>query len=276
MPQWCVNRLFEMITRGECEAALIAGGETLATQKAAERAGLKLDWSEDAGGEPEIWGVAKRGWNDMEDRHRMAGAIFAYPMFENGIRGHLGPHDPRASRCDGKLFAHFAAVAKANPLADRRAGYSAEAIATVSADNPYIGFPYTKLMNANAFIDQAAADRADVRRESESAGHSRGRNGSISMAAPTRTTIGTSPTATTSIPRRRCARLRRKRSRWRRSRSPTSTKFDLYSCFPSAVEIACEEMGIPARRPARAHHHRRPSLLRRARQQLRHPFDRRR
>src|SRR5690606_16256133 len=26
-----------------------------------------------------------------------------------------------------------------------------------SADNPYIGFPYTKLMNSNAFIDQAAA-----------------------------------------------------------------------------------------------------------------------
>ena len=32
-----------------------------------------------------------------------------------------------------------------------------EQIATVSADNPYIGFPYTKLMNSNAFIDQASA-----------------------------------------------------------------------------------------------------------------------
>ena len=28
---------------------------------------------------------------------------------------------------------------------------------TLSGANPYIGFPYTKLMNANAFIDQAAA-----------------------------------------------------------------------------------------------------------------------
>ena len=26
MPQWCVNRLFEMVVRGECAAALIAGG----------------------------------------------------------------------------------------------------------------------------------------------------------------------------------------------------------------------------------------------------------
>ena len=47
MPQWCVNRMFEMITKGELEAAVIAGGEALATQKGAQRAGLQLDWSED-------------------------------------------------------------------------------------------------------------------------------------------------------------------------------------------------------------------------------------
>ena len=50
MPQWSVNRLFEMVTRGEVGAAMICGGEALATQKAAERAKLALDWNEDAGG----------------------------------------------------------------------------------------------------------------------------------------------------------------------------------------------------------------------------------
>ena len=93
----------------------------------------------------------------MEDRHRMAGAIFAYPLFENGIRRHLNRSVPEHLGAVGKLFAHFAQVAKANPLADRRQGFSAEQIATVGPDNPYIGFPYTKLMNSNAFIDQAAA-----------------------------------------------------------------------------------------------------------------------
>ena len=47
MPQWCINRMFEMITRGELGAALLAGGESLATQKAAQRAKLELDWNED-------------------------------------------------------------------------------------------------------------------------------------------------------------------------------------------------------------------------------------
>jgi acetyl-CoA C-acetyltransferase len=59
MPQWCVNRLFEMVTRGEIGAAMVCGGEALATQKAAERAGLALDWDEDAGGEPSN-GVLRR------------------------------------------------------------------------------------------------------------------------------------------------------------------------------------------------------------------------
>jgi acetyl-CoA C-acetyltransferase len=138
-------------------AALIAGGEALATQKAAMRAGRDLDWAEDAGGTPELWGVATRGWNDVEDRHRMAGAIYAYPLFENAIRAARGRTIDEHQAAMGELFARFAAVAADNPLADRRDGFSAAEIANVSDANPYIGFPYTRLMNANAFIDQSAA-----------------------------------------------------------------------------------------------------------------------
>ena len=87
----------------------------------------------------------------------MAGAIFAYPMIENAIRGNRGRTIADHGLEMGKLFSGFAAVAAGNPLADRRQGFSAEQIATVGSDNPYIGFPYTKLMNSNAFIDQSAA-----------------------------------------------------------------------------------------------------------------------
>ena len=104
MPQWCVNRMFEMITKGELEAAVIAGGEALATQKGAQCAGLQLDWSEDPGGSFDIWGVETRGWSDMEDRHKMAGAIFAYPMIENAIRGNRGRTIEQHGLAMGKLF----------------------------------------------------------------------------------------------------------------------------------------------------------------------------
>ena len=245
MPQWCVNRLFEMIMRGDCEAALIAGGEALATQKAAERAKLALDWSEDPGGEPdEVWGVAKRGWSDMEQRHRMAGAIFAYPLFENGIRGHLGRSIPEHLAEAGKLFAHFAAVAKDNPLADRRAGYSAEAIATVSADNPYIGFPYTKLMNANAYIDQAAALVLTSVAKAKALGIPQEKWVYLHGCADAhdhwyisdRHNYHSSPAMRT---------VARETFEMAEKSLDDIAHIDLYSCFPSAVEIACAEMNIP-------------------------------
>ena len=245
MPQWCVNRLFEMITRGDCEAALIAGGEALATQKAAQRAQLQLDWSEEAGGgEPEVWGVAKRGWSDMEQRHRMAGAIFAYPLFENGIRGHLGRSIPEHLAATGRLFSHFAAVAKANPLADRRAGYSAEAIASVSTDNPYIGFPYTKLMNANAFIDQAAALVLTSVAKAKALGIPEEKWVYLHGCADAhdhwyisdRHNYHSSPAMRT---------VARETFEMAGKSLDDIAHIDIYSCFPSAVEIACQEMGIP-------------------------------
>ena len=178
MPQWSVNRLFEMVARGKLEAALICGGEALSTQKAAQRAHIELDWSEDPGGTCEEWGVAKRGWSDMEDRHRMAGAIFAYPMIENAIRGARRRSIDAHNLAMGQLLAGFSAVAAGNPLADRQQGYSAETIATPCVSNPYIGFPYTRLMNANAFIDQGCGDYPDLGGKGAPARHRRGSLGS--------------------------------------------------------------------------------------------------
>ena len=34
--------------------------------------------------------ILSTGLSDIEDRHKMAGAIFAYPMIENAIRGSRG------------------------------------------------------------------------------------------------------------------------------------------------------------------------------------------
>ena len=156
MPQWSINRLCEAVTRGEVGAALVVGAEALATQKAAQRGGITLDWNEDPGGSFETWGVAKRGWSEVEERHGARAAIYTYPMIENAIRGAQGRSIEQHQAAMGELLARFAAVAAANPLADRRAGYNAAQISQVRADNPVISFPYTRLMSANAFIDQGA------------------------------------------------------------------------------------------------------------------------
>ncbi len=243
MPQGSLNRLCGMIARGETRAALIAGGEALATQKAAVRAGQDLDWREDAGGSPELWGVSTRGWNDVEDRHRMAGAIFAYPLFENAIR-HARGRDLDSHQAEmGRLLARFAAVAADNPLADRRDGFSAAEISTVTDANPYIGFPYTRLMNANAFIDQAAAlivtsvavaDQLGVPLEKRVYLHGCA-DAHDSWYVIDRDDFHTSPAM---------AAVARDALSMARTDVGVIDFLDIYSCFPSAVEVACETWGI--------------------------------
>lgn len=243
MPQWSINRLFAMIGRGEVEAAIVAGGEALATQKAAERARIALDWNEDAGGDYEDWGVATRGWNDIEDRHRMAGAIFAYPLFENGIRGHLKRTIPEHMAAIAKLFAHFASVARENPLADRRQGFTAEQIATVSPANPFIGFPYTKLMNSNAFIDQSAAVIVTSVAKARALGIPQSNWVYLHGTADAndhwfisdRKNFHASPAMRT---------VAREAFEMAGCTMADMDFIDLYSCFPSAVQIACAENGL--------------------------------
>ncbi len=243
MPQWSINRLCEKIVAGEVGTAIVAGGEALATQKAAQRAGLALDWSEDPGGSHEHWGVQTRGWSDVEDVHGMRGAIFAYPLFENGIRGALGRGLDEHQRTLGELLAHFARVAAGNPLADRRAGYSADEISRVRPDNPYIGFPYTRLMNANAFIDQAAAVIVTSVANAKSLGIPRERWVYLHGCADAhdhwyvadRRDYHSSPAIRTVF---------EKTFAMAGTSLARIDAFDLYSCFTSALEIACAEIGL--------------------------------
>ncbi|MFH1603445.1 MAG: acetyl-CoA acetyltransferase [Pseudomonadota bacterium] len=243
MPQWCVNRLCEMVTRGEVGAALVAGAEALATQKAAQRAGIQLDWSDDPGGSFEEWGISTRGWSEVEDIHGMRGAIYAYPLFENAIRAGLGRSIGEHQREMGKLLAGFAKVAACNPLADRREGYSAEAIAMVRADNPYIGFPYTRLMNANAFIDQGAAVILTSVERARALGIARDKWVFLHGCADAhdhwyisdRRDYHSSPAM---------RMVFEKTFDMARTTLAEIGAIDLYSCFSSAVQIACQEIGL--------------------------------
>ncbi|MEZ5652184.1 MAG: acetyl-CoA acetyltransferase [Burkholderiaceae bacterium] len=243
MPQWCLNRLGERIAAGELQAALVAGGESLATQKAAQRAGIALDWSDDPGGRHESWGVEKRGWSDLEDRHGLRGAIYAYPLFEQAIRAARGRDLAGHQRSLGRLLAHFAAVAAANPLADRRDGFDAETIATPGPDNPFIGFPYTRLMNANAFIDQSAAVIMTSVAKARELGIAEDRwvflhgcaDGHDHWFLTERERVDEAPAMK--------AVFAKALAMAGIGIDDVGT-LDIYSCFSSAVEVACDALGI--------------------------------
>jgi acetyl-CoA C-acetyltransferase len=248
MPQYLVNVLAEAIARGEIRAALIAGGEALRTQHAVERAGLSVDWSEDPGGQPELLGNPRRGWSDSEDRHNMRAAITFYPLIENAIRGARGRSVDGHMQAMGRLFARFAEVAARNPLATRREGYSAERLATVDAENRWIGFPYPRLMNANAFIDQAAALIMTSVGEARRLGVPESKWVFLHGCADADDHWYVSER--TDLHSSQAIRWGARKALAMAGRTLADIGFfDLYSCFPSAVEIACAELGLAEEDP---------------------------
>jgi acetyl-CoA C-acetyltransferase len=243
MPQYLVNRFAEEIANGETGLALICGAELLRSTQNARRAGYKIDWNEDPGGEPTRVGDARFGFSEEEARHELRAAIHFYPLLENAIRSGLKRDVDSHMKAMGRLFERLAKVAKDNPLATRREGYSAEELSTTSDDNRWICFPYPRLMNANAMIDQAAAILMTSVGKARDWGIPQDRwvflhgcaDGTDTWVVSERERLDTSPAI------RGCARIALDMAGKQVS---DVAAFDLYSCFPSAVEVAMKEIGI--------------------------------
>lgn len=243
MPQYLVNRFAEEIASGETELALVCGAELLRSTQNARKAGMAIDWNEEPGGEPTRIGDNRWGFSEEEARHELRAAIHFYPLLENAIRGGLKRDVASHMTAMGKLFHRLAVVARDNPLATRRAGYSAERLATISDDNRWICFPYPRLMNANAIIDQAAAVLVTSVGKAREWGIPPERwvflhgcaDGTDTWVVSERQKLDTSPAI------KGCARIALDMAG---KTVADVSAFDLYSCFPSAVEVAMKEIGI--------------------------------
>jgi len=157
-PQTLVNQFAEEIASGRRSMVLLSGAEALDTLSKASKAGIRLDW-EDGGesGEPRSLWPDRPGSNEVEQAHGMVAPIVTYPLFENALRRHYGISREAHQRAIGELFAPFTALARDNPCAWFPTERSAEEIATPTPENRYIGFPYTKYMNAVMQVNQSAS-----------------------------------------------------------------------------------------------------------------------
>lgn len=242
-PQMLANLFMEAISRGEHQVVLLAGCEALRTQARAQKAGLKLDWAEDAPADPETLGRETRYVSAHEVAHGIALPVSVYPLFENAL-GHRRGRDPVAHRrAIGELMARFTKVAAANPHAQLPVERSAEALITPGGDNRYIGYPYTKFLNSNLFVDQAAALLLMSVAAADRLGVPADRRVFLHGMADTNEKILVSERLDYwSSPAIRVG------ARAALAAAGTTIAdidhMDLYSCFPVAVEIAAAEIGV--------------------------------
>jgi acetyl-CoA C-acetyltransferase len=146
-PVALLNQAANRIASGEAEVCAVAGGEALRT--AAKRvAGGKRDAVRES---------ATRATREGRARYGIVAPTDVYPLYENACRAAWGQTLAEAQAESAEIWAGLSAVAADNPNAWLRNAVSAEQILEVSASNRQIAFPYTKLMVANASVNQGAA-----------------------------------------------------------------------------------------------------------------------
>jgi len=243
-PQKLVNCFAEKIANGEHSAVLLTGAEALNTMIARLKKGLDLDaWQDDPGGEPEVLGDSRLPATEHEVAYGIKEPANIYPLFENALRGKYGHSLAEHQRHMGELYQRFNAVAAENPLSWFPTPRSAEEIATVSESNRYVGFPYTKYLNSVIQVNMGAAVIMTSLAKARELGIAEDRmvylhgcgDGNDLWYLSERADYCSSPAIRT---------IGEKALAMAGKSIEEIDYFDLYSCFPSAVEIACDELGI--------------------------------
>ncbi len=157
-PQTLVNSTASHIQSGEIDLAILAGGEAYRTRTRARREGIELQWPKAPEGQlPRVLGRDLDMSHPTERAHGIFMPVQVYPLFETAIRAAAGRTVDEQQRISSELWARFSDVAATNPNAWRRHARTAEEIRTPCASNRVIGFPYTKYMNSNNDVDMGAA-----------------------------------------------------------------------------------------------------------------------
>src|SRR6266571_5277827 len=155
-PQSLVNHLCDEIAAGRTELALVAGAEAWHTARALGRAGRPSGWAHRPVSAPP-WGDGRPGVSAHEARHGIGQPIVTYPMVENAFRAARRLSLEAHRRELAAFAARAAAIAAENPYAWFRDAKDAATLATVTAENRMVGFPYPKFMNAILDVNQGAA-----------------------------------------------------------------------------------------------------------------------
>ena len=252
VPQSLVNRACVDIQQGRADVVLVAGAEMWRTRTQLRANGQRLTYTEQDESVPLPEGsdenVPMAG--AAEDRIGLDRPSFIYPMFEQALRISTGESSDDHRKRIGELWARFNEVAvgqpaRLDPQTGCRRGYLAEGPA-----NRMVSWPYTKLMNSNNMVDQSAAL---ILTSVETA---------TRLQIPTDRWVypyaGTDAHDTYAISER--AELHRSpaiRIGGARALQLAGLAIDdvdyvdLYSCFPSAVQVAATELGLPVDDPAR-------------------------
>lgn len=244
-----LNHVANEIVEGRSGLAAVAGCNNLRVLMKAIAAGKQLEWQRGGKGEPRLLGGDEAGSNELEGAYGLEQPPQIYPLFENALRAKLGLDFEAHRQRMGKLFTAFTKVAADNPYAWFPIERSAGELTTVTPDNRMIAFPYPKYLNAVLNTEQAAGMIVCSVAKAKAMGIPEDKwvywlGGAHSQEqawwASERPDFAQCPSMKdTHISALRNAGVEPDQIDY----------FDFYSCFPVAVEMACEMLGLDIEDP---------------------------
>jgi len=248
-PQMLLNRLALQISEGELEIGLLCGAEAWSTRTHVKRSGQVLDWTKQPDDVVADWGsddTFSMG-HPAEHARAIVMPIHTYPLFETAIMHCESVERPGTTPEDhlrrlGGMWADFSRVAAGNPNAWKRTELTADEVITATPANRYVGWPYTKSMVSYPDVDMASALIICSAASAEAAGVPRDRwvfphsgTDGRDLVMSQRESFAGSPSI--GVAGRRALELAG-------VGIDDVAHLDVYSCFPSAVQLFCREMGI--------------------------------
>jgi acetyl-CoA C-acetyltransferase len=243
-PQAAVNDAADRIAHHGLDVALIAGAEAMATVSRLRKQGEAAPWPLSDGAQATRQLVPDRAGNtDAEAAAGLIAPIFMYPVFEHALRGAAGRTREDHLAHISELWSRFSDVAADNAYAWTRERHSAEALATPSKANRKVSDPYLKLHNAHIAVDQGAALLLCSAAAAETAGVPRDRW--VFVHAGGQGTDHWYVTERDELHRSPAIRLAGAAAMGHAGVAADDiAHVDLYSCFPSAVQIGAAELGL--------------------------------
>ncbi len=243
-PQSLVNHLANRIQQGQLDSAAIVGAETIWSRRRQRKTDTVRPRTKQSDVEPdERFQTDIAMSTEFETERGMLAPINFYPLFESAIRANNGETLVQHRTRLGQLWAGFNRVAVANPYGWNRSAMTASEIITPTKSNRMVGFPYTKAMNSNWDLDQAAGLVMCSVQAAAAAGVPRdrwvfplaGTDAHDTYAVSERQNLYSSPAI---------GEAGRALTDFSGVEPSQVDHIDIYSCFPSAVQVGAAELGI--------------------------------
>ena len=224
--------------RGELDLMLICSAEALATVRSAKKDGVRLPWSHRKS-TPFPWEPP----HPSELAHEVVQAWETFPLWDTARRAKRGVSLADDATEAATMMAAMSGVAAGNPYAWRPTALDAATVGTATADNRYVGWPYTKHEVAVMDVDMSAALLVATRAKADALGVGEDRRLYLAGWAYAEDPASIAERADMSRSEAMAVVGRHALSAAGVGLDDIDA-FDLYSCFPSSLRLSCDALGL--------------------------------